>query len=90
LEVLASAAGPSIDGDLLPYQPMAPEALELSKNVPLLIGTSEKRIYGLWTCRIERWQPGAGDGLHQKTAGRQNYFLRCGGKKGLSYRQKTL
>ena len=31
--------GPSIDGDLLPYQPMSPEALELSKNVPLLIGT---------------------------------------------------
>lgn len=31
--------GPSIDGDLLPYQPMSTEALELSKNVPLLIGT---------------------------------------------------
>ena len=31
--------GPSVDGDLLPYQLLSPEALELSKNVPLLIGT---------------------------------------------------
>lgn len=31
--------GPSVDGVDLPYQMMAPEALELSKNVPLLIGT---------------------------------------------------
>ncbi len=31
--------GPSVDGDLLPYQMFANEAIELSKNVPLLIGT---------------------------------------------------
>ena len=31
--------GPSVDGVDLPYQMFAPEALELSKNVPLLIGT---------------------------------------------------
>jgi para-nitrobenzyl esterase len=31
--------GPSVDGDLLPYQLLSKEALELSKNVPLLIGT---------------------------------------------------
>ena len=31
--------GPSVDGDLLPYQLHAPEALELAKEVPLLIGT---------------------------------------------------
>ena len=31
--------GPSVDGDVLPYQMFAPEALELAKDVPLLIGT---------------------------------------------------
>ena len=31
--------GPSLDGDDLPYQPFSNEAFELSKNVPLLIGT---------------------------------------------------
>ena len=31
--------GPSVDGDLLPYQLFSKEAFELSKNVPLLIGT---------------------------------------------------
>ena len=31
--------GPSVDGDLLPYQLFSNEAFELSKNVPLLIGT---------------------------------------------------
>jgi para-nitrobenzyl esterase len=31
--------GPSVDGDLLPYQLLSPEAFELSKNVPSLIGT---------------------------------------------------
>lgn len=31
--------GPSVDGDLLPYQLFSPEAFELSKNIPLLIGT---------------------------------------------------
>jgi para-nitrobenzyl esterase len=31
--------GPSRDGDLLPYQLFSKEAFELSKNVPLLIGT---------------------------------------------------
>ena len=31
--------GPSIDGDALPYQMFAKESMELSKDVPLLIGT---------------------------------------------------
>ena len=31
--------GPSRDGDLLPYNLMDPQALELSKNIPLMIGT---------------------------------------------------
>ena len=31
--------GPSVDGDLLPYQVASEEAYELSKDVPLLIGT---------------------------------------------------
>lgn len=31
--------GPSVDGDLLPHQLFSNEAFELSKNVPLLIGT---------------------------------------------------
>ncbi|MFM6948879.1 MAG: carboxylesterase/lipase family protein [Aquirufa sp.] len=31
--------GPSIDANLLPYQPMSAEAMDLSKNVPLMIGT---------------------------------------------------
>ncbi|PPK86145.1 para-nitrobenzyl esterase [Neolewinella xylanilytica] len=31
--------GPSVDGEVLPYQMYAPEALALSKDIPLLIGT---------------------------------------------------
>ena len=31
--------GPSLDGEVLPYQPLSVEALQLSKNVPLMIGT---------------------------------------------------
>ncbi len=31
--------GPSVDGDLLPYQLSSNEAYDLSKNVPLMIGT---------------------------------------------------
>ena len=31
--------GPSVDGDVLPYQMYDPEALALSKEIPLLIGT---------------------------------------------------
>jgi len=31
--------GPSVDGDLLPYQMLSKEALSLSKTIPLLIGT---------------------------------------------------
>lgn len=32
--------GPSVDGEVLPYQLFADEAFELSKNIPLLIGTT--------------------------------------------------
>lgn len=31
--------GPSMDGNVLPHQPLTPEALALSREVPLLIGT---------------------------------------------------
>jgi para-nitrobenzyl esterase len=31
--------GPSVDGDLLPYQLFSDEAMKLSKDVPLMIGT---------------------------------------------------
>lgn len=31
--------GPSVDGDLMPFQMLSEEALELSKNIPLMIGT---------------------------------------------------
>lgn len=33
--------GPSVDGNLLPYQMYAEEALALSKDIPLLIGTTK-------------------------------------------------
>lgn len=36
---IAAGWGPSVDGEDLPYQLLSPEALELSKNIPLLIGT---------------------------------------------------
>jgi len=36
--------GPSRDGADLPYQLLAPEALELSKNIPLLIGTTKNEF----------------------------------------------
>ena len=32
--------GPSLDSEVLPYQLFSPEAFELSKHVPLLIGTT--------------------------------------------------
>lgn len=32
--------GPSLDGDLLPYDMLSQEALQLSKNIPLMIGTT--------------------------------------------------
>jgi para-nitrobenzyl esterase len=32
--------GPSVDGEVLPYQLFSNEAFELSKNIPLLIGTT--------------------------------------------------
>lgn len=38
--------GPSIDDDLLPYQIYAPEALELSKDIPLMIGTVKNEFMG--------------------------------------------
>ena len=36
--------GPSRDSDVLPYQLMSKEAMELSKNVPLLIGTTKNEF----------------------------------------------
>lgn len=36
--------GPSVDGEDLPYQPSSKEALELSKDVPLLIGTTKNEF----------------------------------------------
>lgn len=36
--------GPSRDGNLLPYQLFSQEALQLSKNIPLLIGTTKNEF----------------------------------------------
>ena len=36
--------GPSVDGDLLPYQMQSDEALTLSKDIPLLIGTVQNEF----------------------------------------------
>jgi para-nitrobenzyl esterase len=36
--------GPSVDGDDLPYQLFSKEAFELSKNIPLLIGTTKNEF----------------------------------------------
>ena len=36
--------GPSADGEVLPYQLFANEAFELSKNIPLLIGTTKNEF----------------------------------------------
>jgi para-nitrobenzyl esterase len=36
--------GPSHDGDVLPYQLFSNEAFELSKNIPLLIGTTKNEF----------------------------------------------
>lgn len=37
--------GPSRDGDVLPYQLFSPEAFELSKNIPLLLGTTKNEFF---------------------------------------------
>jgi para-nitrobenzyl esterase len=37
--------GPSHDGDVLPYQLFTPAAFELSKNIPLLIGTTKNEFF---------------------------------------------
>lgn len=39
LDPIAAGWGPSMDGEDLPYQILSPEAFELSRNVPMLIGT---------------------------------------------------
>lgn len=36
--------GPSLDGEDLPYQLFSPEAFELSKDVPLLVGTTKNEF----------------------------------------------
>ncbi|MBL7817394.1 MAG: carboxylesterase/lipase family protein [Saprospiraceae bacterium] len=36
--------GPSVDGEVLPYQLFSKEAFELSKNIPLLIGTTKNEF----------------------------------------------
>jgi para-nitrobenzyl esterase len=36
--------GPSRDGDVLPYQLFSKEAFELSKNIPLLVGTTKNEF----------------------------------------------
>ena len=37
--------GPSRDGEVLPYQLFSPEAMEMSKNIPLLIGTTKNEFF---------------------------------------------
>lgn len=41
--------GPSRDGDVLPYQLFSNEAFELSKNVPLLVGTVKNEFGTMFT-----------------------------------------
>ncbi len=36
--------GPSVDGNVLPYQMLSKEAFELSKNIPLMIGTTKNEF----------------------------------------------
>jgi para-nitrobenzyl esterase len=36
--------GPNLDGTFLPYQPDAPQAIELSKNIPLLVGSTKNEF----------------------------------------------
>ena len=36
--------GPSVDGNVLPYQPSSSEALSLAKDIPLLIGTAKNEF----------------------------------------------
>src|SRR5690606_14649113 len=36
--------GPVLDGELLPYQPDQPEALALSKDIPLLVGSTKNEF----------------------------------------------
>ncbi|HKK75166.1 MAG TPA: carboxylesterase family protein [Saprospiraceae bacterium] len=40
--------GPSIDGDLLPYQMLSDDALVLSKDIPLMIGTVKHEFASLF------------------------------------------
>tara|TARA_R110000796_G_scaffold37722_4_gene95401 strand:- start:313764 stop:315461 length:1698 start_codon:yes stop_codon:yes gene_type:complete len=40
--------GPSIDGEDIPYQASSNEALELSKNIPLLIGSTKNEFTSLF------------------------------------------
>lgn len=41
--------GPSVDGDVLPHDILDPESLELSKEVPLMIGTVKNEFFStLW------------------------------------------
>ena len=36
--------GPILDGSLLPYQPSDPAAVEISRNIPLLVGTTKNEF----------------------------------------------
>lgn len=40
--------GPSVDGDLLPYQMLSEEAMTLSKDIPLMIGTVKHEFMSLF------------------------------------------
>lgn len=37
--------GPSRDGEVLPYQLFSPEAMEMSKNIPLMLGTTKNEFF---------------------------------------------
>lgn len=69
--------GPSVDGDVLPYQLYAPEALALSDGVPLLIGTVKNEF-----------MPSLRAGLSNATAEEINtYLTNQYGEKAEAYRQ---
>ncbi|MEZ4961229.1 MAG: carboxylesterase family protein [Saprospiraceae bacterium] len=65
--------GPSRDGELLPYQLLSKEAMELSKNIPLLIGTVKNEF-----------MPSLGNGLSGASEADVMAFLQKehGGKTG--------
>ncbi len=72
--------GPSRDGEILPYQLSSPEALELSKQVPLMIGTVKNEF-----------MPSVMGGLGDVTAAQADEYIRkTYGEKAEAYKAAVL